>query len=260
MPEAETLLKVEKLSRHFGGVRAVDEVTYSVSPGVIKAIIGPNGAGKTTMFNLIAGSLKPTAGDIFLKEKKVTGKTDYKMATLGVARTFQSTRIFHNMTVIENVMIGRHPRSRSGFASSALRMPWMIKEEKKISTKALQSLEFVGLANKAHEAADNLPFKDQRLLEFARALATEPEILLADEPAAGLNTRETREIAALIKKINASGVTVLLVEHDMSLVMQISDEIIVLDYGKKIAEGNPEEIRNNKDVIAVYLGRRGENA
>jgi len=253
---SEQLLDLKDVCKFFGGVKAVNCVSFTVKPGVIKAIIGPNGAGKTTLFHLIAGNICPSSGAIYLDGLNVTALPDYRMAHLGVARTFQTTKIFTNMTVLENVMIGRHTRTRAGFISSALRLPSMRCEEQSIREAAQKQLEFLGLKDKAGYSAAVLSFKEQRLLEFARALATEPQILLADEPAAGLNTRETRDIAALIKRINDLGITILLVEHDMSLVMDISDEILVLDYGKKIAEGAPDEIRRNEDVITVYLGRR----
>jgi len=256
----EHLLEVDSLSRNFGGVKAVNHVSFALNTGAIKAIIGPNGAGKTTLFNLIAGNLRPTSGVIRLNGKNVTTLPDYWMAALGLARTFQMTRVFHGMTILENVMMGRHTRSRAGFFSVALRFPYMRREERGILQASMKALDFVGLGLKASQPADTLPFREQRLLEFARALATEPRLILADEPAAGLNTRETKEIAALIRKIHQSGVTVLLVEHDMSLVMDISEEIIVLDFGRKIAEGTPEEIKRNEDVIAVYLGKRDTNA
>jgi branched-chain amino acid transport system ATP-binding protein len=258
MPDA--LLTIENLSKHFGGVRAVNNVSFAVNEGVIKAIIGPNGAGKTTLFNLIAGSLHPNTGNVYLENRNVTRFSDHQMVRIGVARTFQNTRIFTNMTVLENAMMGRHSRSKAGFVSTALRLPWMIREEYAIMKAACESLEFVGLGDLQDALADALPFKQQRLLEFARALAIGPKVLLADEPAAGLNARETKEIASLIKKINDTGITVLLVEHDMSLVMDISEEILVLDFGSKIAEGNPSDIRQNQDVIDVYLGRRAEDA
>jgi branched-chain amino acid transport system ATP-binding protein len=251
----EFLLELDQVCRYFGGVRAVNGVSFSVQKGQIKSIIGPNGAGKTTLFNLIAGNMRPTSGTIRLQGHLVTNLPDYKMAGLGVARTFQTIKIFTNMTVRENVMVGRHPRSRAGFFSTAFRFPWMTREEFSIIREAGKHLEFFDLLEKADHPAHTLPFKEQRLLEFARALATDPVILLAD-----LNTRETKDIAALIRKIKQAGVTVLLVEHDMSLVMDISDEILVLDYGKKIAEGTPEQIRKNEEVIAVYLGRRNEGA
>ncbi len=257
---SEFLLQVENLTRSFGGVVAVNNVSYGVREGVIKAIIGPNGAGKTTMFNLIAGNLPPTSGCMKFKGRNVTRCADYRMASMGIARTFQTVRCFHGMTVLENVMLGRHSHSHSGFFATGLRMPWMIREEKKIRQAAMEQLEFVALAHRADMPADSLPFKEQRLLEFARALAAQPALLLADEPAAGLNTRETKEIAVLLRRIHDTGVTILLVEHDMSLVMDISDEILVLDYGRRIAEGTPAEVRANKDVVAVYLGRRGDNA
>lgn len=256
----ESLLELTDVCRYFGGVKAVNGVSFSVKKDQIKAIIGPNGAGKTTLFNVIAGNMRPTSGTISLQGRKVTSFPDYKMACLGVARTFQTMKIFTNMTVLENVMVGRHPRSRAGFFSTAFRFPWMCREETSMIRESKKYLEFFDLLDKAEHPAHTLPFKEQRLLEFARALATEPLILLADEPAAGLNTRETKDIAALIKKIKQTGVTILLVEHDMSLVMDISDEILVLDYGKKIAEGTPDQIRKNEEVIAVYLGRRAEGA
>ncbi|MBN1901821.1 ABC transporter ATP-binding protein [Candidatus Sumerlaeota bacterium] len=254
------MLELKDVCRFFGGVRAVDGVSFCVSKGQIKSIIGPNGAGKTTLFNVIAGNMKPTKGNIRLQNRNVTMLPDYKMASLGVTRTFQTIKIFSNMTVLENVMIARHPRSRAGFFSAAFRFPWMRREETSLIRESRKYLEFFDLLGKADHPAHTLPFKEQRLLEFARALANEPVILLADEPAAGLNTRETKDIAALIKRIRDTGVTVLLVEHDMSLVMDISDEILVLDFGKKIAEGTPEHIRKNDEVIAVYLGRRAEGA
>ena len=253
---SEPLLELQDVCKFFGGVKAVNNVSFTVKPGMIKSIIGPNGAGKTTLFNLIAGNLRPSSGAIHLDKRNVTSFPDYKMAHLGVARTFQTIKIFANMTVLENVMLGRHTHSRAGMISVALRLPGMRREERAIREEGRKRLAFFGLEAKADHPAVTLPFKEQRLLEFARALALEPKILLADEPAAGLNTRETKDIAALIKKINESGVTLLLVEHDMSLVMDISDEILVLDYGKKIAEGSPDTIRRNEEVIAVYLGRR----
>ena len=253
---SEHLLDVRDVCKFFGGVKAVNCVSFTVKPGVIKAIIGPNGAGKTTLFHLIAGNSRPSSGAIYLDGRNVTALPDYRMVHLGVARTFQTTKIFTNMTVLENVMIGRHTRTRAGFIGSALRLPAMRREEQSIREAAQKQLEFLGLKDKAEYPPAVLSFKEQRLLEFARALATEPKILLADEPAAGLNTRETKDIACLIKRINQAGITILLVEHDMSLVMDISDEILVLDYGKKIAEGAPDEIRRNEDVITVYLGRR----
>ncbi len=256
----DTLIKIENLSKHFGGLKAVDRVSFLQQRGMIKAIIGPNGAGKTTLFNLIAGSLRPTSGKVFLGEREITSCPDYYMPRLGLARTFQNTRIFTNMTVLENAMLGLHSRSRAGFISTTLRLPTMLNEERTIRQRAMEALEFVGLQDAWNEPSDRLPFKHQRLLEFARALAIKPCLILADEPAAGLNSRETREIAALIKKIHKVGVSILLVEHDMSLVMDISEEILVLDFGKKIAEGIPSEIRDNQDVINIYLGRRAHNA
>ena len=257
---SEELLNIRGVSKHFGGVKAVDNLSFHVPHGVIKAIIGPNGAGKTTLFNLISGNLRPTTGRIELNGRDVTRVPDHRKVYQGVTRTFQTTRVFYNMSVLENVMLGRHPRSRSGFLSAAFRMPWMLREEHAIRKAAMNSLEFVGLTELADHPSDTLSFMQQRLLEFARALATEPQLLLADEPAAGLNSRETKDVAALVRRINHHGITVLIVEHDMSLVMDISDEILVLNYGSKIAEGPPSEIRLNKDVIDVYLGRRSDHA
>ncbi|HOE62918.1 MAG TPA: ABC transporter ATP-binding protein [Candidatus Sumerlaeota bacterium] len=257
---AEPLLKIQALSKCFGGVSALNDVSFFVKRGIIKAIIGPNGAGKTTLFNVIAGNLQPTTGAIYFEGNDVTRLSDYHMAGLGVARTFQTTRVFHGMTVLENVMIGRHTHSCAGFFGTALRLPAMRREEQDIEAAARKSLEFVGMGAKANAMAETLPFREQRLLEFARALATQPRLLLADEPAAGLNTRETKEIAALIAKIHKQGITILLVEHDMSLVMNISDEILVLDFGSKIAEGTAQEVRRNEKVVSVYLGRRDNSA
>lgn len=254
------LLQVEKLCKFFGGVKAVNNVSFSVRKGQIKAIIGPNGAGKTTLFNVIAGNLRASGGKVIFSGEDITHLPDYQIVKLGIARTFQNTRVFNNMTVLENVMLGQHTRSRAGFLSTALRLPAMRSEERRIREAAMASLEFVGLQDYWDAPADTLPFKQQRMLELARAYSLNPRLMLIDEPAAGLNARETKEIAILIQRINAAGVTVLLVEHDMSLVMNISDEVLVLDCGEKIAEGPPAEIKRNQDVIAIYLGRRATDA
>jgi branched-chain amino acid transport system ATP-binding protein len=248
------LLEVVGLRRSFGGLRAVNDVSFSVSAGSVKAVIGPNGAGKTTLFNLISGLLAPDRGRIRKNGCDITGLKPFQRVALGICRTFQTTRLFPRLTVLENVMVGRHPRTRAGFLSGALGLPWAWREERRIRESAVSILRELGLGELAEELAMNLSFGHQRLAEIARALATEPSLLLLDEPAAGLNIHETRAMAELILKIRASGVTVLLVEHDMSLVMDISDEIVVLNYGEKIAEGKPHEVQRNPEVIRVYLG------
>jgi branched-chain amino acid transport system ATP-binding protein len=251
---AETILETRGLHRSFGGLQAVKDVGFSVPRGVIKAIIGPNGAGKTTLFNLIAGTLMPHAGEVCFCGRDITARKPHLIAALGIARTFQTTRLFGQMSVVENVMVGRHPRTRSGFLAGMLQLPRVWREERESRSKALAILEYLGLADCAGQIAGSLSFGRQRLVEFARALATEPTLLLLDEPAAGLNIYETQRLSGLILKIRARGVTCLVVEHDMSLVMNISDEIVVLDQGQKVAEGPPREIQRNPEVIRIYLG------
>jgi len=248
------VLQVNRVSKHFGGVHAVQDVSFKVAEGVIKAIIGPNGAGKSTLFNLICGDFLPTAGTVYFKGMKITGKTPFRIAARGIARTFQTTRLFEKMTVLENVMVGRHVCSRAGFFSGIFKLPWTLKEERAIAEKADGILALFGLDNFRDETAGNLAFGIKRKVEFARACALEPSLMLLDEPAAGLNIAETRELAGLIRKVAGMGITVLLVEHDMSLVMEISDEILVLNEGVKLAEGPPRQIQNNPEVIRVYLG------
>lgn len=248
------ILSAFKIRKEFGGLTAVDDVTLDVYEGRIQSLIGPNGAGKTTIFNLIMGFLPLTSGKIKFIDRRIDGKKTHRLVSLGMARTFQNVLLFENMTVLENVMVGRHTKSKCGMISSALRMPWVFKEEKMIKERAMEELRFVGLEKRAGELAGSLPFGEQRAVEIARALATEPRMMLLDEPAAGLNTHETQGLADLIKQIRDRGVTVFLVEHDMSLVMDISDQIMVLNYGEKIAEGTPREIQNNPLVIGAYLG------
>lgn len=248
------LLATKNLHRSFGGVHAVWDVTFNVSCGAIKAVIGPNGAGKTTLFNLIAGTLTPQQGEVLFRGRRITGRKPHAVAAMGIARTFQTTKLFGHMTVLENVMVGRHARTRSGFLAGMLNLPWTWREDRQTRDKAMAILENLGLASCAPETASNLSFGRQRLVEFARALATEPTLLLLDEPAAGLNIYETQELAELIQRIRDRGITCLIVEHDMSLVMNISDEVVVLDQGKKIAEGPPAAIQRNPDVIRIYLG------
>ena len=248
------LLETKSLHRSFGGVHAVRDVSMQVRRGMIKAVIGPNGAGKTTLFNLIAGTIPPQKGEVTFQGKRITAWKPHAVAGLGIARTFQTTKLFPHMTVLENVMVGRHPRTRSGFLAGMLNLPCTWREDCDIRDKARAILEDLGLANYASETASNLPFGRQRLVEFARALATEPILLLLDEPAAGLNIYETKELSELILKIRDRGITCLVVEHDMSLVMNISDDVVVLDQGQKIAEGPPHVIQRNAEVIRIYLG------
>jgi branched-chain amino acid transport system ATP-binding protein len=250
----KTLLETKGLHRFFGGLHAVNDVSITVSQGAIKGVIGPNGAGKTTLFNLIAGTIQPHNGEVIFRDKKITALKPHAVACRGIARTFQTTKLFSHMTVLENVMMGRHCRTRCGFISGMLNLPCTWREDKQTREKALSILKDLGLAEYAFETASNLPFGRQRLVEFARALAMEPQLLLLDEPAAGLNIYETKELARLILWIRDRGVTCLVVEHDMSLVMAICDDVVVLDQGQKIAEGPPRAVQRNPEVIRIYLG------
>ena len=248
------LLSVESVHRRFGGLKAVNDVSFEVEPERIKAVIGPNGAGKTTLFNLISGSLPLDSGRILFNAHAIHGRKPHQIAALGLSRTFQNIELFPGMTVLENVMLGCHTRSGAGFLAGMCCAPWTWREEKRVRERALAALELLRLAEHAGADACSLAFGQQRLVELARALASEPLLLLLDEPAAGLNLRETEELASLIRRIRERRITVLLVEHDMSLVMGISDEIVVLNSGMKIAEGPPSAIQDNEEVVRVYLG------
>jgi ABC-type branched-subunit amino acid transport system ATPase component len=242
------------MTKIFGGLTALQGVSFSISAGEITGIIGPNGAGKTTLFNIITGIYYPTSGKVFYDDKDITGFSPEKLARLGMVRTFQGIELFGQMTVLENVMVGLHTRSQSGIIASALKLPAHLREERDIRKRANSWLEFAGIVELAHMKAANLPFGKGRLLEIARALAIEPRIILLDEPAAGLNSRETSDLAALIRRIKDSGITVALVEHDMDLVMGICSRIVVLNLGHKLAEGTPRQIQEDENVITAYLG------
>jgi branched-chain amino acid transport system ATP-binding protein len=249
-----TLLSVENLSKRFGGLQAVNEVSFSVTTGSIKALIGPNGAGKTTLFNLISGVIPPDSGVINFCGTHVQGFKPHQVASRGMARTFQHIRLFPKMSVLENIMIGRHIHSKAGFVAGMLSIPYTWSEEKRIRDKAHEIMAFLNLDHLADIEATSLSYGQQRNVELGRALACEPKLLLLDEPAAGLNMSETAELGSLITRIRDTGISVLIVEHDMTLVMEISDEIIVLSYGKKIADDKPLAIQSNSEVINVYLG------
>jgi branched-chain amino acid transport system ATP-binding protein len=250
----ETLLETRGLCRSFGGLTAVRNVSFRVARGTIKAVIGPNGAGKTTLFNLIAGTIPPQGGEVLFRGRPITARKPHAIACLGIARTFQTTKLFPHMTVLENVMAGRHCRTRSGFLAGMLNLPHTWREERETEAAARAILADLGLADLTDQTAGTLAFGRQRLVELARALASEPALILLDEPAAGLNIYETSELAKLLVKIRERGMTCLIVEHDMALIMDISDEIVVLAQGETIAEGPPRAIQRNPEVIRIYLG------
>ncbi|MDN5343986.1 MAG: branched-chain amino acid transport system ATP-binding protein [Clostridia bacterium] len=250
------LLEVNQVQMYFGGIKALDGVDVAIQPGTIHAVIGPNGSGKTTMFNVITGFYKPTSGKIHFNGIDITGEKPHFIVEKGMARTFQTLRLFPHMTVMENVVVGRHTRIRESFWRAAIRSRSTIKEEKGAYEKAEQVLDLVGLIDKRHQLANSLAYGEARLLEIARALASDPQLLLLDEPAAGMNPSETKQVMELVKQLCQKGLTIILVEHDMKAVMAYSDVVTVLDHGKKLAEGTPEEIQHNEHVISAYLGKR----
>ena len=250
----EQILEVKDVVMAFGGLMALINLNFQVEKGTIKAIIGPNGAGKTTLFNVITGTFPPTEGSVRFRDRSIEQLKPHEISRLGISRTFQTVELFDNMTVLENVMVGRHMRIRKDFLGCGLGLPAIARQENQLRDQAQEILDFIGLGDKADTLADNLPLGERKILEIGRALATNPRLICLDEPAAGLNETETEAAAQLVQAIKAKGITVLLVEHDMNVIMNISDRIAVLNYGEKIAEGTPDQIQADSKVVAAYLG------
>ncbi|MCF8111070.1 MAG: ABC transporter ATP-binding protein [Desulfobacteraceae bacterium] len=250
----DLILELKELKKSFGGVVALDNLSFGVKRNTTTSLIGPNGAGKTTVFNLITGYFGPDSGLLIYRDRPLKGEKPYKTASLGIGRTFQNVQVFADMSVLENVMVGRHLRSRTGLTLSAVLPSFLRPEERRIKEEAWHWLEFVGLERFSDMPAGALPLGNQRMLEIARALAMEPELLLLDEPASGLNSRETIAMGELIGCIRDKAITVMLVEHDMELVMEISDRVAVMNFGRLIAEGTPREVQEDREVISAYLG------